>query len=61
MGMTFNTLSFRRGFACNLRRNGLSTLDIICLGGWQDSSMVLRYTHSITFDDCLEHYRQATS
>ena len=56
-----NPHSFRRGFASNLHRKGLSTLDIMHLGGWQDLSMVLRYTRSITFDDCLEHYRKATS
>jgi len=53
-----NAHAFRRGFACNLHRNGLSTLDIMHLGGWSDLSMVLRYTQSITFEDCLKHYRQ---
>jgi len=53
-----NPHAFRRGFACNLHRKGLSTLDIMHLGGWSDLSMVLRYTRSITFDDCLEHYRE---
>jgi len=52
-----NAHGFRRGFACNLHRKGLSTLDIMHLGGWEDLSMVLRYTRSITFDDCLKHYR----
>ena len=56
-GLPCNPHSFRRGFACNLHREGLSTLDIMHLGGWQDLSMVLRYTRSITFDDCLKHYR----
>lgn len=28
------------------------------LGGWSDLSMVLRYTRSITFEDCLEHYKK---
>jgi len=56
-GIKCNPHSFRRGFACNLHRKGLSTLDIMHLGGWQDLSMVLRYTRSITFDDCLKHYR----
>ena len=56
-----NPHSFRRGFACNLHRKGLSTLDIMHLGGWSDLSMVLRYTRSITFDDCLKHYRQIES
>ncbi|MFC1930352.1 tyrosine-type recombinase/integrase [Chloroflexota bacterium] len=57
LGIKFTCHSFRRGFACNLHRKGLSTLDIMHLGGWQDLSMVLRYTQSITFDDCLKHYR----
>jgi integrase/recombinase XerD len=56
-GIKCNTHSFRRGFACNLHRKGLSTLDIMHLGGWQELSMVLRYTKSITFDDCLKHYQ----
>ncbi len=57
MGIKCNAHSFRRGFACNLHRKGLSTLDIMHLGGWEDLSMVLRYTRSITFEDCLEHYK----
>jgi integrase len=59
-GIPCNQHSFRRGFACNLHRKGLSTLDIMHLGGWSDLSMVLRYTRSITFEDCLEHCRQVT-
>ena len=57
-GIKCNPHTFRRGFACNLHRKGLSTLDIMHLGGWSDLSMVLRYTRSITFDDYLKHYRQ---
>jgi integrase/recombinase XerC/integrase/recombinase XerD len=57
-GIKCNPHSFRRGFACNLHRRGLSTLDIMHLGGWEDLSMVMRYTKSITFDDCLKHYRE---
>ena len=56
-GIKCNAHSFRRGFACNLHRKGLSTLSIMHLGGWEDLSMVLRYTRSITFEDCLEHYK----
>ena len=59
-GIRCNAHSFRRGFACNLHRKGLSTLDIMHLGGWSDLSMVLRYTRSITFEDCLEHYKRVT-
>ncbi|TET42377.1 MAG: hypothetical protein E3J66_03675 [Dehalococcoidia bacterium] len=58
-GIKCNAHGFRRGFACNLHRKGLSTLDIMHLGGWEDLSMVLRYTRSITFEDCLQHYREA--
>ena len=32
-GINCNAHSFRRGFACNLHRKGLSTLDIMHLGG----------------------------
>ena len=60
-GIRCNPHSFRRGFACNLHRKGLSTLDIMHLGGWSDLGMVQRYTKSITFDDCLEHYKQVSS
>jgi len=56
-GIACNAHSFRRGFACNLHRKGLSTLDIMHLGGWEDLDMVLKYTRSITFEDCLEHYK----
>jgi integrase/recombinase XerD len=56
-GIKCNPHAFRRGFACNLHRKGLSTLDIMHLGGWEDLDMVLKYTRSITFDDCLKHYR----
>ncbi len=55
-GMKFSCHAFRRGFACDLHRKGLSTLDIMHLGGWEELTMALRYTRSITFDDCLSHY-----
>lgn len=57
-GIKCNPHAFRRGFACNLHRKGLSTLDIMHLGGWSDLSTVLRYTQSITFEDCLKHYKE---
>jgi len=60
MGIPFSTHSFRRGFACNLHRKGLSTLSIMHLGGWSGLEMVERYTRSITFEDCLKHYRRVT-
>ncbi len=60
-GVPCNPHAFKRGFACNLHKKGLSTLDIMHLGGWEDLSMVLHYTRSITFDDCLEHYNKVVS
>jgi integrase/recombinase XerD len=58
IGIRCNAHSFRRGFACNLHRKGLSTLDIMHLGGWEDLDMVLKYTRSVTFEDCLKHYKK---
>ena len=46
-GIRCNPHSFRRGFACNLHRKGLSTLDIMHLGGWVDLSMMLQYTRVV--------------
>ena len=57
-GIRCNAHSFRRGFACRLHRKGLSTLDIQRLGGWESLQMVQRYTASISFEDCLTHYRE---
>jgi len=33
--------------------------DIVRPDGWEDLGMVLRYARSITFEDCLEYYREA--
>ena len=57
-GIKCNPHVFRRTFACILHKKGLSTLSIMHLGGWESLDMVLRYTRSITFDDCLEQYKQ---
>jgi len=60
-GIKCNAHSFRRGFACNLHKKGLSTLSIMHLGRWSSLDMVTRYTKSITFDDCLELYKKVNS
>lgn len=57
-GICCNARSFRRGFTCRLYRKGLATLDIQRLGGWESLQMVQRYTASISFEDCLVHYRE---
>ena len=60
VGFPCNAHSFRRGFACHLHKRGLSTLSIMNLGRWSSLDMVTRYTRSITFDDCLELYKEVT-
>jgi len=57
VGFPCNAHSFRRGFACNLHKRGLSTLSIMHLGRWSSLDMVSRYCRSISFDDCLSHYQ----
>lgn len=57
-GFACNAHSFRRGFACHLHKKGLSTLSIMHLGRWSSLGMVERYTRSLSFDECLEHYKQ---
>jgi integrase len=61
VGFPCNAHSFRRGFACHLHKRGLSTLSIMNLGRWSSLDIVTRYTKSITFDDCLKLYKQATA
>ena len=61
VGFPCNAHSFRRGFACYLHKKGLSTLSIMHLGRWNSLDMVSRYCRSITFDDCLEQYRQVNN
>jgi integrase len=55
-----NAHAFRRGFACNLHKKGLSTISIMHLGRWSSLEIVSKYTRSITFDDCLTLYQKVT-
>ena len=57
VGFPCNAHSFRRGFACHLHKKGVSTLSIMHLGRWSSLEMVERYTRSLSFDDCLSHYK----
>jgi integrase/recombinase XerD len=52
-----NSHSFRRGFATELRRKGLSELDIAELGRWSSTAMVKRYSRAYTFDDAAARYK----
>ena len=56
-GIKCNPHSFRRGFATELRRKGLSELDIAELGRWSSTAMVKRYSRAYTFDDAAERYQ----
>ena len=56
-GIKCNAHSFRRGFATELRRKGLSELDIAELGRWSSTSMVKRYSRAYTFDDAARRYK----
>ena len=56
-GITCNPHSFRRAFACLLRKAGVDTMTIKDLGRWESIEMVQRYTRSVTFEDSMKFYR----
>jgi integrase/recombinase XerC len=58
---TCNPHSFRRAFACLLRKAGVDTMTIKDLGRWESLEMVQRYTRSVTFEDCMKHYKAPLS
>jgi len=56
-GLPCNPHTFRRTFACLLRKQGLDCLTIKDLGRWESLEMVQRYTRSVTFQDSMKFYR----
>jgi len=52
-----NPHTFRRTFACLLRKAGVDTMTIKDLGRWESLEMVQRYTRSVTFRDSLKFYK----
>ena len=56
-GLPCNAHTFRRTFACLLRKAGLDVLTIKDLGRWESLEMVQRYTRSVTFNDSLKFYK----
>ena len=56
-GLPCNPHTFRRTFACLLRKAGLDTMTIKDLGRWESLEMVQRYTRSVTFQDSLRFYK----
>ena len=57
-GLPCNPHTFRRTFACLLRKAGLDSLTIKDLGRWESVEMVQRYTRSITFRDSMRQYKE---
>ena len=55
-GLPCNAHTFRRTFACLLRKAGVDTMTIKDLGRWESLEMVQRYTRSVSFNDSLKFY-----
>jgi site-specific recombinase XerD len=60
-GLPCNPHTFRRTFACLLRKAGVDTMTIAQLGRWESLEMVQRYTRSVTFNDSLKFYKAPLS
>lgn len=60
-GLPCNPHTFRRTFACLLRKAGVDTMTIKDLGRWESLEMVQRYTRSVNFDDSLKFYKAPLS
>jgi site-specific recombinase XerD len=60
-GLPCNAHTFRRTFACLLRKHGLDCLTIKDLGRWESLEMVQRYTRSVSFQDSLKFYKAPSS
>ena len=56
-----NPHTFRRTFACLLRKAGVDTMTIKDLGRWESLEMVQRYTRSVSFQDSLKFYKAPLS
>jgi len=57
-GIPCNAHSFRRGFCVHQIKSGLSTRVVQALGGWENITMVERYSKSLSFDDALNLYQR---
>jgi len=60
-GLPCNPHTFRRTFACLLRKSGLDVMTIKDLGRWESLEMVQRYTRSISFQDSMKFYKGVLS
>ena len=55
-GITCNAHAFRRGFAIHQLKRGLSTRVVQSLGGWENITMVEKYSEQLSQEDALEQY-----
>jgi len=53
-----NAHAFRRGFCVHQVKSGLSTRVVQALGGWENITMVERYSKSLSFDDAFQLYKR---
>ena len=60
-GLPCNPHTFRRTFACLLRKAGVDTMTIKDLGRWESLEMVQRYTRSVDFNDSMKFYKAPLS
>ena len=60
-GLPCNPHTFRRTFACLLRKAGVDTMTIKDLGRWESLEMVQRYTRSVSFHNSLKFYKAPLS
>ena len=60
-GLPCNPHTFRRTFACLLRKAGVDSMTIKDLGRWESLEMVQRYTRSVSFKDSLRFYKAPLS
>ncbi|MEE8372573.1 MAG: tyrosine-type recombinase/integrase [Dehalococcoidia bacterium] len=60
-GLPCNPHTFRRTFACLLRKAGVDTMTIKDLGRWESLEMVQRYTRSVNFQDSMRFYKAPLS
>ncbi len=60
-GLPCNPHTFRRTFACLLRKAGVDVMTIKDLGRWESLEMVQRYTRSVSFQDSMRFYKAPLS
>jgi len=60
-GLPCNPHTFRRTFACLLRKAGVDSMTIKDLGRWESLEMVQRYTRSVNFQDSMKFYKAPLS